>query len=288
LRSRDWSLVVFTTLAQLSVGIILWFTVSAFILNNASLLTETGLSFRNPILLALVCIGVATVVSFLHLGSPANAPNALNNLTNSWLSREILALNVYILGLCLVLLQGWVTGSAEHIAYILMPLCLIGVGLLWMMIRIYVIATIPAWNSWYTPLSFVSTALSLGLLTLLVFLLTGAAIIDEWNTRMLLLVLMLVLFTESAAGFLHQARLEKLDTGINDLSFDQGFFYKTFLVRMALLTIAFLIIFVVILDSSLLLEYGYSTWLYPLTGLIASQELLGRLLFYSSYFRAGV
>ena len=288
MRKQDWSLVVFTTLAQLSIGIVLWFTISAYFLNDAGLLIETGLSFRNPVLLALVCIGVATVVSFLHLGNPANAPNALNNLASSWLSREILALNIYILGLCVVLLQGWITEDAENWAYILTPLCVIGIGLLWMMIRIYVIETIPAWNSWYTPLSFALTALCLGLLTLLVFQFTGAEDINEQNVSYLLLLLMLILFTESATGFLHQSRLEKLDTGINDLSFDRGAFYITFLVRMALLTIAFLVVFVAVLDSNLLREYGFHIWLYPLLFLVTIQELLGRLLFYSSYFRIGV
>ena len=48
--------------------------------------------------------------------------------------------------------------------------CLSGLALLWTMSRIYVMPTIPAWNSWHTPVSFVSTALGLGLLTLLVFL----------------------------------------------------------------------------------------------------------------------
>ena len=288
MRKRDWSLVVFTTLAQLSDGIILWFRVSAYILNNADLLIETGLSFRNPVLLALVCIAVATVVSFLHLGNPANAPNALNNLAGSWLSREILALNIYILGLCVVQLQGWITGNTEHMAYILTPLCVIGFGLLWMMIRVYVIATIPAWNTWYTPLSFVLTTICLGLMTLLVFHFTGAPGINEQNTKFLLLILMLILFTETATGFLHQSCLEKLDTGINGLLFDRGVFYKTFLVRMGLLTIAFLLVFIVVLGSDLLPEDSYSTWLYPLLVLVIAQELLGRQLFYSTYFRTGV
>ena len=37
----------------------------------------------------------------------------------------------------------------------------------WMMTRIYVIPTIPPWNSWYTGLGFISTTLCLGLITVL-------------------------------------------------------------------------------------------------------------------------
>jgi len=288
LRNQDWSLVFFTTLAQLSVGIILWFTFSGYFYNDMDLLIETGLSLRNPVLLALVFIGVATVVSFLHLGKPSNAPNALNNLSGSWLSREILALGAYSLSLLLVLLLGWETGNTEYLKYTMVPSSVIGIALLWMMIRIYVIPTIPAWNSWHTPLSFVSTAICLGLLTFLVFQFAGVANIDEQSVKRLLVILMLVLFTETAAGFFHQFRLEKLDTGIDELVFDQGVFYKLFLLRMVLLTIAFLAIFTFVLEASLLPGSRYDFWLVPLSVLIIMQELVGRLLFYSTYFRLGV
>jgi len=288
LRNQDWSLVFFTTLAQLSVGIILWFTFSGYFYNDMGMLIETGLSLRNPVLLALVFIGVATVVSFLHLGNPSNAPNALNNLSGSWLSREILALGAYSLSLLVALLLGWKTGDTEYLEYTLVTSLVLGLALLWMMIRIYVIPTIPAWNNWYTPLSFVSTAICLGLLTLLVFQFAGVANIDEQSVKKLLVILMLVLFTETAAGFFHQFRLEKLDTGIDELVFDQGVFYKLFLLRMGLLTIAFLAIFTLVLELSLSPVSSYYFWLYPLSVLIIIQELVGRLLFYSAYFRVGV
>ena len=57
MRNRDWSLVFFTTLSQWSVGIMLWFTLSGYFLNDWGLLIDTGLSLRNPVLLALVFIG---------------------------------------------------------------------------------------------------------------------------------------------------------------------------------------------------------------------------------------
>ena len=93
------------------------------------LLIETGLSLRNPVLLALVFIGVATVVSFLHLGKPSNAPNALNNLSGSWLSREILALGAYSLSLLVALVLGWKTGNTEYLKYTLVASSVIGLAL---------------------------------------------------------------------------------------------------------------------------------------------------------------
>ena len=95
MRNQDWSLVLFTTLSQLSVGIILCFTLLGYSGTDLGLVFAMGLSFKNPVFLALVFIGVATLISFLHLGKPSNAPRALNNLSGSWLSREILAIGVY-------------------------------------------------------------------------------------------------------------------------------------------------------------------------------------------------
>jgi len=288
LRNQDWSLVLFTTLAQVSVGIILWFTLASYLYGDMGLFIEAGPGFRIPAFLALVFIAVATVISFLHLGNPSNAPNALNNLSGSWLSREILALGVYSVSLIIVLALDWKTGSAEYLKYFMVLSSVTGLALLWMMTRIYVIPTIPAWNSWYTPLSFVSTAICLGLIVLLIFLDTGLANSDARIFRKLMGFLMLILFIETASGFNHQIQLEKMKTGIDELVFNQGTFYKVFLVRMGLLFILFLAAFILTFNPDLLLDNGSNTGLYPLFVLIIVQELMGRLLFYSSYFRIGV
>lgn len=288
MRNRDWSLVLFTTLAQLSVGMILWFTLAGYFYSDMGVFIEPGPAIRSPVLLALVLIAVATVISFLHLGSPSNAPNALNNLSGSWLSREILALGVYSVSLIIVLALGWRTGSTEQLKYFMALSSVAGLALLWMMIRIYVVPTIPAWYSWYTPLSFVLTAFCLGLLALLVFHCAGPANSDDQIIRKFMGFLMLILFIEAASGFIHQIKLEKMNTGIDDLVFNQGTFYRVFLVRMGLLFIAFLVIFILTLKPDLLLENGSNAGLYPLFVLIVVQELMGRLLFYSSYFRVGV
>lgn len=277
---RNWSLVFFTTLAQCSVGIILWFTWAGFFNPNLGLM--------NPVLLALIFIGVATLSSFLHLGNPANAPRALNNLAGSWLSREVLAIGVFSASLIFILILGWKTGNSGYLKYLMVLSSFCGLALLWMMIRIYLIPTIPAWNSWYTPVSFVATALCLGLLALLGFQLPGVAGIDDPIFNKLMVFLMLILLLETASGLFHQFRLQKLNTGIDELKFNRGSFYKAFLFRMGLLLVAFLAIFTLIFSVYLFPGYQYNTWLYTLLVLIIVQELLGRGLFYSSYFRLGV
>ena len=288
MRNQDWSLVFFTTLTQWSVGIILCVTLPIIFSSDSSIFPISGLSLANPVFLALLFTGVATLVSFLHLGSPSNAPNALNNLSGSWLSREILTIGVYSLCLLTVFILGWSTGNFVNYKYILLPGSVAGLALVWMMIRIYVMPTIPAWNTWYTPFSFVATTLCLGLLTVLFLQYIGHLTISQQITRLFLISLVVILFIELTAGFIHQFKLEEMDTGIDDLVFNKGMFYRVFLVRMALLVIAFPIIFVILFQPDFLSGFGDYFWVILLLVLIITQEIMGRLLFYSSYFRIGV
>ena len=286
--NRDWSLVFFTSFAQWSVGIVLW--LSWPVIHNDGLMPifETGLSLANPVLLALAFIGSATLSSFLHLGNPANAPKALNNLSGSWLSREILAIGVFTACLVITLVLGWKTGNAQYLKFLMVLSSLCGLTLLWTMSRIYVMPTIPAWNSWHTPLSFVSTALSLGVITLLFLQTTGAVLIAAHIVRVFYISLIATLLIEIVAGGMHQYRLATLDQGMDKRVFDKGVFYQVFLVRIAVLFFAFQLAIVLFLIPNLLPGNSTTLWVSLLFALVITQELMGRLLFYSSYFRIGV
>jgi anaerobic dimethyl sulfoxide reductase subunit C (anchor subunit) len=288
LSNRDWSLVFFTTLAQWSVGLILCFTWLLFFSPEASPVFETGMRVRNPAVLALIFIGSATLSSFLHLGNPANAPKALNNLSGSWLSREILAIGIFSASLVIVLMLGWTGGNPGVLKYPMLISSLCGLTLLWMMIRIYVMPTIPAWNSWYTPVSFMTTAICLGLLACLAMQLAGWVDISGPVALDFTFALTVTLLIEIASAISHQLKLIKLDPGMDALVFDRGVFYRVFLFRMALLIIACLAWMTLNHFPELLPIDKLPIYLYPLFGLTIAQELIGRLLFYSSYFRIGV
>jgi len=311
LRNKDWTLVFFTSLSQLSVGIVLCFTWLVYINNDARSFIVTGLSLQNPALLALISAGVATGISFLHLGKPSNAPNAMNNLAESWISREILALAMYSLSLLITLASGWENWNAGYPEYLLSLSSVLGLVFLWMMTRIYVIPTIPPWNSWYTGLSFASTALCLGLITILLLYYIGfmnvacatphaqsidnvacvtryARFTNDPTTKLLMISLTITLLIEIISTYYHQARLEKMNTGIDDLVLDNGPFYQIFLIRMVMLFVALLALFVFLLKPTLFPGNNFLIWMFPLLALLIAQELTGRLLFYSSYFRIGV
>jgi anaerobic dimethyl sulfoxide reductase subunit C (anchor subunit) len=272
----------------MSIGIIVCATLVAHFCNGDPVFLKTGLNPGNPVFLALVLIGIATFISFLHLGSPSNAPNSLNNLSGSWLSREILAIGVYSLSLLLVLLPGWHSGYFDQLKPLLILSSACGLILLWMMTRIYVQPTIPPWNSWFTPLSFISTALCLGLLTFLVFRFTGSVDFSQKTLQAFAFAIAIVLLIEIISSFFMQSRLAKMDTGIDKLVFDQGAFYRIYRVRMGILVVAFLANIFIFSRADLVAGNMGFFWLSLLSILIIGQELAGRLLFYASYFRLGV
>ena len=288
MRSRDWSLVFFTTLSQWSVGIIVCLTWLTCFSDNVAIFIKTGLSPGNPVLLALLLIGVATTSSFLHLGNPSNAPKALNNLSGSWLSREILAIGIYSLSLIVVFGFGWVTGDSKISGYLLAPSLIAGLFLLWAMARVYIIPTIPAWDSWYTPLSFATTSLSLGLITFLLLNSSGPVGIEMQAGQFYLGSLVAILILEMLSGLLHQRQLAKMDAGIDGPIFNNGAYYRLFLARMAVLLFACLALLVLVFQADLFSTNGHFAWIYPVLALVVIQEFAGRHLFYSSYFRIGV
>lgn len=288
MRSRDWALVLFTTLSQWSVGIILWFTLLTYLSDGGAVTAETGLSLVNPVFLALLLVGLATTVSFLHLGNPSNAPGALRNLSGSWLSREILAIGIYSLSLVFVFIYGWVAGASGVTKYLLLPCSVAGIFLLWTMARVYLIPTIPSWNSWYTPLSFVTATLCLGLITFLFLNTAGHAGLDYGAIGIYTGILAAILILETVSNFSHHSRLVKMETGFDGPVFNHGICYKLFLARTAMLIVASLAILFFLLLPDPGPGNGNFTWIYPVVLLAVIQEFSGRHLFYLSYFRLGI
>lgn len=273
---RDWSLVFFTMLAQTSVGISLCLAVIMLVRPVDDLVIPHSLIIGNPLLLAFLLMAVATVVSFLHLGTPLNAPKSLKNLKTSWLSREILAIQVYSLCLVGLILLHWRGFEAGRLWLLFGLLAAGGVALLWSMSRIYMLPTIPPWKSWYTPVSFVSTALSLGILTLLLLSDAQWLVITGPISKTFHGVLMAVVFIEFGSSIAHQAGLKNLPAGLGRPEFTTGAFNGIFIVRITILAITLLA----------MLFFGPPAAL--LAAPLVAQEVFGRLLFYASYFRSGV
>lgn len=161
---HEWALVIFTTLAQMSVGSFIVLGVIHFFVRRAAgeeaadRLSDRALLAIGPILV------LAMLASLFHLGNPLNAPRAVSNLASSWLSREIFFGVLFaVLGGIFAIMQ-WrkmATFTLRNLVAILAALA--GIGLVLSMTMVYMLPTQPAWNSLATPVFFASATVLLGL-----------------------------------------------------------------------------------------------------------------------------
>jgi anaerobic dimethyl sulfoxide reductase subunit C len=170
-------LVIFTIIAQMSVG-------SFVVLGLIHLFgVRTGREVidrvSDPALYAIGPILVlGLLASMMHLGTPIRAINALRHLDSSWLSREI------FFGLLFATLGGafafsqWFKWLTPRLRQCLAGLAaLVGLALIGSMTMVYMLPTVPAWDSWATPFRFFATTFLLGSLAV------GAALVVTADLR---------------------------------------------------------------------------------------------------------
>lgn len=164
---REWALVAFTILAQMSVGSFLVLGVIHFFAKRKAGEAEADrLSDR-----ALLAIGPVLVLgllaSFFHLGNPASAYRAIANVGSSWLSREILFGILFAgTGFLFAIMQGRKLGTPGLRSAIALVAALFGIALVFSMSMVYMLPNQPSWDTAATPLSFFTTTLLLGALAM--------------------------------------------------------------------------------------------------------------------------
>lgn len=304
MNTHDWALVIFTVLAQMSVGaFVILGIVHFFALRSAGEVEADKMGDW-----ALLAIGpaiiLAVLVSFLHLGNPLRAINALANFNESWLSREVVFITAFaVVGFIFAMLQWRKIGSAGLRNLIALVAAVLGVvAVISMAMVYYTLIAVPVWHSLATPISFLVTTLLLGALAI------QALFVWNFNTRFskdevqlkllrqttrwitLLALLMLgVLFVTLPFAAL------QLASGSPAAQVSAFNLYREF--RM----LYFLRLALVFLGAGLisLLIYQYmkhsnerSKWVSSLVYLafavVLVAEIIGRYLFYASFSRLGV
>ncbi len=289
MNSNEWPLVLFTMLTQISLGLLLSGLLLALSLKNIEFPAAADLK-KLLVSVALGSMGIALLISFFHLTMPVHAIYAMSNTATSWLSREILLASLYffiLLG-CLSALQYNIP-HRDLSDYLYLAALLTGLVLIWSMSRLYMIPTVPVWNSPATMVAFFNTAvLSGGALTLLLLTLMvgrGSAFAELQRMHT-------VLFALIAAGvFIYLLNSLLLQPGLTTVT---GSFNPALIpVWIRGGQVVFL------LAGFSLLTYWYA-WAQPsktdytniliYSGVvcIVVAELLGRYLFYASYYRVGV
>ncbi len=171
-------LVTFTLLAQLSVGSFVVLGVIQLVARRrgggevVDRLSDPALYAIGPVMV------LGLVASILHLGNPINMLNTIRNVDSSWLSREIVFGCAFAgLGAAFAVCQWrrWLTPLLRQLLAGLTAV--VGLGLVFVMSMVYLLPTVPAWNTWATPVSFFTTALLLGTLNI------GAAFVGVTEFR---------------------------------------------------------------------------------------------------------
>lgn len=153
--SSDWSLVLFTILVQSAVGIVV-ITEGARLFSGAKGAT---LRLQTPTACVLTALGL--VLSLTHLGTPLHSVFTIMNLGNSWLSREILSVSGFFAAILVLAVVRMRDAEAKAAPLSLLAMVL-GLFAVFVMTKVYLLETVPVWNTVATAFSFYGTTLLAG------------------------------------------------------------------------------------------------------------------------------
>ena len=306
---HELPLVIFTIIAQMSVGS---FVVLGLIhLFGARAGRGAIDKVSDPALYAIGPILVlGLLASMTHLGTPIRAINALRHLDSSWLSREIL------FGLLFAAVGGafafsqWFKWLTPRLRQVLAGLAaLVGLALIWSMTMVYLLPTVPAWDSWATPVRFFATTFLLGSLAVGAALVVTAdvrrrrgAAVDEVSERVIMSSLrgiaigaITMLGVEFVVLPLYLGKLATAGSAATTAS--SGVLVNTYGgYAVAQLVLVFLgVALLGVFLSRLAKRFSSAAYVQliaiaPVAAfvLVSAGEIIGRMLFYASYARVGL
>ncbi len=295
--TREWALLVFTILGQIAAGLmIVLMVVRTYVAQKTNVELADQLTER-PLYLVVPVMAVAFIASLLHLGSPLNILRAIPNLGSSWLSREVVIAVIFVVFAGLYAFMQWRKVGNEALRTVIgWVAAVLAVVFVYSMSMVYMIATQPAWNTFATPLTFLSGSLMLGGLGMAAALLFGDAGKKEKDlvykvlqglavTAIVLLgiqflVLPIYLVYLSTQG---TAALQSLNLMIG--SFGAVLFLRLLLIFAGAGVLAAYLYRNASLagKEQTLAKLAYAAFALALVG-----EVLGRFIFYATHYRIGI
>jgi anaerobic dimethyl sulfoxide reductase subunit C (anchor subunit) len=303
---REWSLIIFTILGQMSVGafLVLGF-VHFFAARKAGVEEADRLSDR-----ALLAIGPVLVLGMLaslfHLGNPLNAYRAVANVGTSWLSREILSGVVFaVLGGLFAVMQWRKMGSFALRNVIAWITAIVGLVLVYSMSQVYTLPSQPAWDTWATPVSFFVTTLLLGSLAMGAAFVANCAFLNKssdanfqtqtellrGSLRWIALASILLLGVEMIVAPLYIASLAVGSTvALESVKLMIGEMGLVMALRLILVFIGAGVFGVFLYQNTLSAGKmsAVNAFAYGAFVLVLVAEVLGRFLFYATHIRIGI
>ncbi len=156
MNDMELSLVIFTVLSQVSVGLAMMLALRQW--NTAQGPDQS--SVRTEWLVVGIVLALGLLASTFHLGHPGGSPRAILHLSNSWLSREVLAFIVYGLLVVIGLLALFKAGAGGRgVIKIAAAIGLIALAVSGM---VYAPPSFPALNNGVPVLFYILTAFILG------------------------------------------------------------------------------------------------------------------------------
>lgn len=303
---REWALIIFTILGQMSVGafLVLGF-VHFFAARKAGVEEADRLSDR-----ALLAIGPVLVLGMLaslfHLGNPLNAYQAVANVGTSWLSREILSGVIFaVLGGLFAIMQWRKIGSFALRNVIAWITALVGLVLVYSMSQVYTLPTQPAWDTWATPVTFFVTTLLLGSLAMGAAFVANCAFLDKsrdanlqtqtellrGSLRWIALASILLLGVELIVSPLYIASLAVGgNVALESVKLMIGEMGLVMALRLILVFIGAGVFGVFLYQNTLSAGKmsAVNAFAYGAFVLVLVAEVLGRFLFYATHIRIGI
>lgn len=280
----EYSLVLFTTLAQLATALALMTTIVAawqskgHIVFQRYFLRITGMA-------CFPITALAGLAAFLHLGDPWGAFRAFSHTETSWLSREVWAAAIFG-GISLICSYTWWSDRSRlQTIWWSGAAAVAGLGTVFTSSQVYQLQAHAVWNTIFTPLSFFASTLLFipaSALALLVWNRKNADGVKDWEQ----------LIGLAAYGIIGAAMVEFIligaqiyaAVGMGDPGLTQYLFVRMGTVYWA--RILFSVVIPVLIGSWVLQRSLYSPGLksavVSMLVLVILGELGGRMLFFSS------
>ncbi len=283
--NHEWSLVFFTLLSQLSAGMIIALMAFSFLKQHyEGKNAETF--FKSVLYIAFVFMVIALALSFLHLNQPMRSVYALSNIITSWLSREILTATLFLFFVALAILLYHLKRPEVYLKTIMMIAAAAGIVFIYSMAGIYMIPTVPAWNTPATITGFYSTTLLVGpALALAIYLKhfktqVGALAINKYAVVLSSLILIALFLKVINTLFIAP------DMPLYQAGFEPQKIPNIFPVMQWILLLTGVVLFIVAILSKSNRRVDVILWFVFCFFLVS--EFIDRVMFYASYFRIGL
>lgn len=166
--SKEIPLIGFTLFSQLSVGILILYNFVIFLPTFRNKGIHPA-QFKTIPVLSFIFLAVSVIFSLTHLGKPVRALNSLDNISTSWLSREILMLILYFVSSSLFILSIFILKEWKRLMLALLNIASVcGILLIFSMSKIYSSVPVPLWHPAFTFLNFLAATVTMGGILLLI------------------------------------------------------------------------------------------------------------------------